>query len=186
MREINLLPPKRRWRLRSESIAVSITRFLRSIIDGLLIMSVTAVGISIIMWLLAVTANISTADDLKQEVSRFQELRDEVSLKNQSFEAISAIGIKRIVWSDVLSSFFQSVPRGILLHDLSVKVEFGDGLPASATMEVNGQALTRNTLIVYSEDLKGLGFVKGVNFPTSNLLERVNPVFNLEIDIKKP
>lgn len=186
MREINLLPPKRRWRLRSESIAVSITRFLRSIIDGLLIMSVTAVGISIIMWLLIVTTNISTADDLKQEVSRFQRLRDEVSLRNQSFEALSAISVKRIVWSDVLASFFKAVPRGILLHDLSVQAEFEGGLPVSATMEVNGQALTRNTLIIYSEDLKGLDFVQGVNFPTSNLLERINPVFNIKLDIKKP
>lgn len=186
VREINLLPPERRRRLRNESMAVSLTGILKSINTGLVTMTLIAVAIVVAIWLFAVAVKPTTAEELSQVVDEYQGLRDEVAQKNAVLERLTALGRERIVWSELLSGFFALAPPGVTLHRLGGDVTFVEGAVSSTVLNFGGQAVSRSALIVYEEKLRGMKQVQEVSSPTSNLLERSNPVFQFSLTLTSP
>lgn len=181
-REINLLPPERRRRLRNESIAVSITDIIRSVNNGLLLMTLIGGAIIASIWLFSIAGVDTTEAELKQVVGDYQVLRDSVAEQNSVLDRLVSLGEGRIVWSDVLRDFFATTPPGITFHRMSGSLTFTEGVVVSGGLSFSGQAVTRSTLTFYeSERLRVADWVKQVDSPTSNLLERNNPLFQFSV-----
>lgn len=180
-REINLLPPERRRRLRNESMAVSLTDIIHSVNNGLLLMTLIGGAILASMWLFAVADTPTTEGELKQVVDNYQVLRDSVAEENAVLEHLASLGQERIVWSEVLRDFFAVTPPGITLHRLDGELSFMEGAVSAGGLTFSGQAVTRSTLTVYKNRLQEQPWVKRVDSPTSNLLERNNPSFQLSV-----
>lgn len=185
IREINLLPPERRRRLRNESMAVSLTDIVRSVNTGLLLMSLIAGAIAISLWLFSIAGARTTEAELKDVVTEYQVLRDSVAEQNAVLERLALLGAGRIIWSEVLGDFFAITPPGITLHRLSGSLTFTEGVITAAGLNFSGQAVARSTLTFYeSERLRAADWVARVDSPTSNLLERNNPLFQFNVVLK--
>ncbi len=181
-REINLLPPERRRRLRNESMAVSLTDIVRSINNGLLLMTLIGGAIIVSLWIFSVAGARTTEAELNQVVTDYQGLRDSVAEQNAVLERLALLGGGRILWSEVLHTFFAITPPGITLHRLSGSLTFTEGVITTAGLSFSGQAITRSTLTFYeSERLRAAEWIKQVDSPTSNLLERNNPLFQFSL-----
>jgi Tfp pilus assembly protein PilN len=184
--EINLLPPERRRLVRNESIAVSIINIVKSMNAGLLLMTVLALVMVGAVWLYSWAATPTTQEELNQAVDQYQTLRDRIAQENVVLERLEEVGQKRIAWSEMLIDFFATTPPGVTLSRLGGDVVFADGVVASGTLNFAGQAATRNALTIYEERLRSLPGVRQVNSPTSNLLERTNPLFQFTLTVAPP
>lgn len=184
VREINLLPPERRRRLRNESMAVSLTDIIKSVNAGLLLMTLVAAAIVTSLWLFSVAAQPTTAEDLRQVVAEYQRLREAVAQENAILERLAALGRERVVWSDLLGDFFTATPPGVTLHRLGGDITFVEGARSSAVLNFGGQAVARSALIIYEEKVRQMKHVQDVTSPASNLLERSNPLFQFSVVLK--
>ncbi len=181
-REINLLPPERRRRLRNESMAVSFTDIVRSINNGLLLMTLIGGAIVLSLWLYSIAGVRTTEAELQQVVTDYQALRDSVSEQNAVLERLASLGEGRILWSEVLRDFFAITPPGITFHRMSGSLTFTDGAVTAGGLNFSGQAAARSTLTFYESDrLRAAKWVKQVDSPTTNLLERNNPFFQFSV-----
>lgn len=179
--EINLLPPDRRRRARNESLAVSVTRIVKSINIGLLLLTTLAGAFVAALWVYSLAARPTTEAELTGVVDEYQALRDRVAEENAVLARLESLGRRRLVWSEVLQDFFAITPPGITLSHLDGALTFVDGEITAGGLTFGGQAVTRNSLKVYEEKMKGLAGVQQVNSPTSNLLERNNPSFQFSL-----
>lgn len=184
MQEINLLPPERRKLLRNESIAISLHGFLKSINAGLMLLTVIGVALIVGLMIMSYAAARTTSQELQAMVDEYQNLRDIIAEQNKVFEYVAAVGRDRIVWSTIIRDFVGVVPPGVQIHTLAGRTVFAEGAVSSAQISFKGQAITRSTLVIYEERLKALESVISLTSPTSNLLERNNPTFEFDIDIR--
>lgn len=183
-REINLLPPARRSRLRRESVAVSLTDIGQGINTGLLLMTLIGVAIIFSIWLFSVASTPTTEEELNQVVARAHELRDTVAEKNAVYERLANIGEKRVVWSNVLHDLLAATLPGVTVHQLSGKLGLEEGAVNSGTLSLSGGAITRGTLIKYEEKLRNLTWAREVTAPSSNLLERTSPTWQFSVVVE--
>jgi len=181
MKEINLLPPDRRKVLHSESLLEAAIHFLRSGIIGLLLLTGVAVASIVVLVVVAGFSASATQAELDEAVARYQALRDRVVEENGVLEFVSMLGGRRIVWTKLVGQVFEAVPAGISLNDAGGTLTVENGDIDSAVMTVSGRAATRSTLVIFQEKLKSLSIVQEVESPTTNLLERTNPPFEMTV-----
>lgn len=185
IREINLLPPDRRRRLRRESVAVSLADIGQGINTGLLLVTLIGVAIIFSIWLFSVASTPTTKEELNQVVVRAQQLRDTVAEKNAVYERLADIGQTRVVWSNVLHDLLAATLPGVTVHQLSGKLGLEEGAVNSGTLSFSGGAITRGTLIKYEEQLRSLPWAREVTAPSSNLLERTSPTWQFGVVVEE-
>ncbi len=97
---------------------------------------------------------------------------------NSQLEAISVITDKLIPWSKVFDEINSATPV-----DINIKNETADG--ESGLVLISGFASTREGLLDYQKKLQGLPFVKTVDLPLENLVERENIGFQISVLIDR-
>lgn len=186
MREINLLPPARRKVLRRESLMVSTQDFLTSVTMALVLTTCVGVLLIGVLWALSLAATRTTAGELKEAITEYKSLREDIARQNLFLEEIAALGRKRIVWSDVVREVIAVVPPGVTIEETQASVEFDKKNIKAAKLVIKGRAITRSTLTVFEGRLRALSIVGAVKSPTTNLLERNNPGYQFDIILKLP
>ncbi len=83
---------------------------------------------------------------------------------------------ERLEWSALLPDLLAALPAGTEMNHLS-------GERDSHRLTLQGRASARSTLTVLENKLKALPWVKSVEAPRANLLERVGPEFTFTLSL---
>lgn len=185
-KEINLLPPERRRGLRRDAMLDWAGRALNSLNLALWLVTCVA-GVLIVIMAGAVWQGSGGEEygKLVVAVKEYQDLREEVAEKNQLFGQAAAVGHNRIVWSDALRRVVPNLPPAKVSEFRGV-TKVSDEQINEATLTITGQAPTRGTLTSITDRLRDLDIVKEVKSPTSNLLDALNPRFELVLELNVP
>ncbi len=176
-RHLNLLPVERREHLRRGALLVSSVRIVKTLLMGLGVMSGGAVLIGLSLWGLTFTYASSGSSELEQQVGAYVQLKDIIARQNQVLNQVNRLGSERLVWSDYLGGFLSEVPPGTTINILTADT-------TSGMVTFSGEALTRNSLVVFEERLSQLEWVASVAAPRQNLLQRSNPEYSFELKLK--
>lgn len=196
MREINLLPPHRRQSLQREVVAISLSRFLNSLIVAIGLVGGSGIVVIIGLWVYATSLSVASDAELEQTITTYQELRDGIASQNLFLTEVHAQAATRVVWSDFASSVLTVVPAGADvtgfsgLSPLSVgtataEEEGVDETTEAPTFTLSGRAVARSVLTVFTDRLKGIKGVTAVEAPNSNLLHRENPEYTYTLKLDK-
>jgi len=179
MLETNLLPASEQKFLRTEKLFRTV--FLAFVL-GLLTLAVVA-GF---FWAMRQIV-ILNADGVANQVRSLEKTVQE-STEGQVQEKINSLN------SDInfLSSNYTSQPHWTLvleklgaLTPTSIKFTKVEGNTKDLTLTISGVASSRTDLISFQDTLKQADFVEKMETPLSNIIERENLVFEINLVIKK-
>lgn len=175
LHEINLLPVDRRRALSRQRLVAIVDRIIRNITVGLVVVTVCGVVIAVVLQGLAFTFSKITDVDVEQQIARYESARADVMDKNAVIRSMSSVSSNRLVWSDMIGELLSVVPPGMNISKMGG--EYGD----SSSLSFEGNATSRNTLVVFEGRLRDLEWAAGVESPHSNLIQRVDPSFKFNI-----
>lgn len=175
--ELNLLPPGRRHVLTRQLVWQSMGRALSSLSLGLLLLTIVGGVIGGSLQLAVWSYSQKGQTELDRAVARYTELRDAIAEQNAVLVEMSKLSNQRIIWSHLVQSLITSFPSGIALKNITAEA-------STRKLSFGGVAVARNTLIVLTERLKLLPWVAEVNAPLSNLVQKENPTFQIDLGIK--
>lgn len=150
----------------------------KNIAYGLAVLTASVGLLALVLQGLVFTASRGGQSQLDQQVAAYTKLKTEIEGKNKLYATLGEIQGSRVVWSDYLTEFFQTLPPGLVIEKLS-----GEYSERNPRLTFSGSAVNRNTLIVLQERLQGLEWVGGIDAPHSNLIDRVNPLYIFYVDI---
>lgn len=186
-REINLLPPSRRLRLRNETVIMSLQKIIRAINGSLVALTVVGLVAAIVLTALAPIINRGETTELEQVLEDYRSLRETIVTRNVLYRHIASIGAKRLVWTDLLREVLPTMPSGVRIVSLAGSLELDDqGEIVNAGLVLRGQAPTRTTLIIWQDQLRELAAVHDIVSPTSNLLDRTNLNYDVTLILTEP
>lgn len=189
LREINLLPPARRRLLRRQLVLTSLGAFCYSVLMGASVVAVAPLVVSGISAIAPLTITAPSAAELAQAVTQYRALRDTIAEQNAFLESLTTIQDHRIVWSTELERLLKLTPSQVTVEEITVTTKDEAGVISSAWITLRGHAINRNALTIFERQLRAQAGVVDVQSPTSNLLERTNPPYELTIvivDTKQP
>lgn len=170
MHELNLLPSHRRRSLRHQATLISLRHFFDSLLLGAGLLTI----VGFVMWTLllffATTASEGSANELLQEMQRYQQLRDEIAEQNSFLGEIHTTSTKRLVWSVWLQQFLERIPQGVDIAQIAGHREATAENGERVTATVSGRAASSRTLDTFTRELHALPQVASVDAPLSNLL----------------
>jgi len=178
VRHLNLLPQDRRKDLRREVLISAANRFLRSVLLGLGIMTVAAVGAIIVTGTLSVTASGLADSELINQVKLYNDLGAEINEQNERLELVNSLDKDRVLWSEALTSLLGIVPPDTTIETIR-------GQTDQTKLLFEGVAPTRTSLVIFRERLLALPWVVEVEAPGSNLLSRDNPRYIFTLFVNK-
>lgn len=178
IRELNLLPPARRRYLAQQLMLNAAVRFLHSV--NLSLGIVTAAGLTaiVILQILVTLLSSATTTILADEVKNYQELRTKIAKQNENLSAMAKLSKDQTVWSEIFADLFSTMPPGTKMSSISGEAN------VITKISFSGQAFSRSALVVLQDRLQNLPWVKEVQAPNSNLLERVNPTYTFDVILK--
>lgn len=184
-REINLLPPMRRRVLRREHILALFSKFLLTLVIGSVMMSAAAGAAVGWLALASRSAATTTQAEFKNTLEKYQTLKKNITVQNDSLKSLVDLNKRRFVWSDFLHALIKATPQGIVISHLSGAYDAA-GTAARPTLTVRGEAANRNLLLTFQNALQKISQIDTVNSPVSNLLERFNSQFQFDVQLKPP
>lgn len=175
-KEINLLPLPRRRQLARRFFEHTLRRFCTSLLWGLLLLS--AVGVTVFTGLQLATSWLypSAETALEQAVIDYRSETRLIQEQNTLIAAMQSHHDERLEWSTLLPDIFAVFPAGTEITHLS-----GDREGHRLTLQ--GRASARSALAVLENKFKTLPWVKSVEAPRTNLLERVAPEFTFTLGL---
>jgi Tfp pilus assembly protein PilN len=176
MRQLNLLPPRRRENLRREFLLAAGRRFTASVVGGLLLVSLGGLVAIGLMMVLSALDQRSGEDELAESVQQYRQIRAEIAASNRLIATIDELGKDRIVWSDLIAEVLSAVPAGATVESLQI-----DGRNALFTF--SGVAPSRTSLVEFEERLRQLSWAGSIDAPRDNLLKAVNPDYRFSIQV---
>lgn len=152
---------------------------------GLALWFMMFVGIILLvsLWILSVAAESTTTIELQAEVANYKSIRKEVAQQRALLEQVYGVAENRVVWADVFEQLLKTVPSGVQMTAFTGQSEISDD-ETMASLVIRGQAVTRNVLKAFESRLQNIVLVTGIESPTSNLLDRENPTFELKLLIQ--
>lgn len=176
--ELNLLPYERRRLITRQLVWGSIYDWLKSLVAGLLIITLAGVmsigGLQLAIW----AATRGTQAEFDTALDRYKGLRDLIAQQNISLKEMGSLSELRVVWSEIFPGVLAAIPPGVGFKSVV-------GIIDDKKLSLVGQAVVRSTLIVFEDRLKVLPWVKEVKFPLSNLVQRDNPTFQFDLFMKE-
>jgi hypothetical protein len=181
MKNLNLLPQQRLHNLRREMVILAATRFLTSVLIGLIILTGVGGAIGSGLWVLSFVGSSAAEAGLSVQLTEYRRARAAIDQRNLLLTSAADIGQGRIVWSDVLATWLLAVPPGATVDRVEA---ISDDEPR---LSFYGTAPTRASLVVFEEHLRQLSWAKEVDAPRENLLRQVNPnyTFTVHLDLAK-
>lgn len=182
---INLLPPQRRNILRRKHFFGRISRALDNVLLGLLLMTFTGVLLASTYYVLGMFNESTMLDEKEEAVQANKALRTAVAEQRLLLEQAVKVGENRLAWSDVIREVIQALPPA-QVKEMNAQAEFSDDEISSPRMTIVGRAPTRAALASITSRLQAIPGIKEVKSPTSNILDAVNPSFELVILLEDP
>lgn len=178
MRELNLLPPERRRQLSTQLVLNSLIYFLYSILLGLGLVTLVGLTLGVTFQVLGTYLSTQTTVTLEGQVKRYQEVRTQIAKENESLLFMAQANQDRVLWSVLWPDVFPALPPGTTVSGVS-----GNILP-QPHLSFSGAATSRASLVVLEDRLKQLSWAASVTAPSSNLLQRVNPTYTFQMQVK--
>ncbi|PIT98518.1 MAG: hypothetical protein COT71_00260 [Candidatus Andersenbacteria bacterium CG10_big_fil_rev_8_21_14_0_10_54_11] len=176
MRYLNLLPPERRAALGHERLFSSLLALGRTLLAGLLLLTFTGFALGFGLRVLLATSPTDATPALLEQVRQFSELRNAVDRSNALVEDLAQLGEERVLWSRVLASLLAVVPDGTHIDHIHIDA-------AAQTLTLSGIAPNRLAVVALETELRSLAWVAAVNAAENNLLERLNPQYQFELEV---
>lgn len=175
-KEINLLPLPRRRQLARRFFERALRRFCTSLLLGLLLVSIT--GVTVFAGLRLATSWLypSAGAALEKAVVDYRSETRVIQEQNALIAAMQSHHEERLEWSVLLPDLFASFPAGTEVNHVTADRE-------SRRLTFQGRASARSTLAVLENKLKNLPWVKSIEAPRTNLLERVSPEFTFTLGL---
>lgn len=183
--DINLLPPQRREMIQRSARMVSWGRFVDGLAISLMLMTCTGVVLLAALWVTFLSARDDQTGELKKVVGEYRELREAVANQNQVLEQAARLGSGRMLWAELVQTVLSNTAPA-QVREVRASVQTESELVQRATLTLIGTAPSRSSLAAVAQRLEALEEVADVQSPTSNLLNRENPSFELIINIKLP
>ena len=169
----NILPPEKKDTLRLGLImaylqTVVMFVFITAFFVGGILFSVRMIYAGNDEALKQSTTESDGADDAATEIQRL----------NAYLKRIDGITADAAAWSDRLAEFGRAVPAGIQLQNVSFS--------PSSKINIIGLAAHRDDLLLLQERLARLSYVKEVSSPLSNLFQKKDVKFEINMTVKPP
>ena len=115
-------------------------------------------------------------------------MRQEVTQQNSYLSDITELGKKRVIWSDFLHSLFGAIPQGITISSISGQVATSGNnsreKESVTKCSIKGEAPNRDALLAFQTTLRNLPGVADIVSPISNILGRLHPTYQIDINLK--
>lgn len=175
-RYLNLLPPERRTALGHEQLYGGLLTVLRTVLAGLSLLTMAAVGLGVALQVLLAMAPTDAAETLQDQLAVYRELTTTIDQYNLLLEEIGRIDTERILWSRVMIGALGSLPPGVVVDELLIDAD-------TLTMTFLGRAPDRSAVVALETRLRALPWVATVTSPRDNLLDRFNARYQFELQV---
>lgn len=173
MIKINLLPKELKQEIEQRKTNFSVI--------GMLILSFIIVGLTCELLFATRKLLASNLESVKEQYQAFEqyfnsdknkEIEAKVKYVNKLFSDINKIQQEKSSWSEVLIEISSLTPSEIVLNDVKLdKLE--------NKVKITGFAKTREKLLAYEEFLRNFKYLKGINLPSSYLINPVDISFEM-------
>jgi Tfp pilus assembly protein PilN len=179
MLDTNLLPDSEQKFLRTEKLFRTI---LFAFFLGLLTLAVVAGFFWAMLQVVilnadGVAAQVQSLEKAAQESTAGQ-VQEKISLLNKNINSLSNNYSNQTHWTVVLEKLLALTPVTIRFTRLDAATE-------EATLEISGVATSRADLISFQDTLKAAAFVQKMETPLSNIIEKEDVVFEINLVVKK-
>ena len=179
MREINLLPPTRRSKLKKQWLRHAVLQLLHHFQIALGVVTILGFIVGGILQVLLLFTPTSAENALATLVNQYQREKQEIVQKNLILQELATTATSRIVWSDNISELLAAIPPGT-----SIRAMRSAG--SSPSLTFSGTSVNRNSLIILQTRLEQFSWAQTVTSPLQNLLDRENPEYSFTITVKDP
>lgn len=173
-KEINLVPLRRRRQLIRRFYELELRRFVMSLLLATLLVTVSGVVAVVGLQVMAGVIGGAAREELDTAVIDYRAETRLILEQNAEIVEMQRHHEQRLEWSGWLPDVFASLPGGVVISQLS-------GAREGRELQVVGHAPARSAVIVLEDKLKTLPWVKTIEAPHSNLLERLSPEFIFKI-----
>lgn len=111
----------------------------------------------------------------------FEQVKDIIASTNKKLEAVQSSQYGKLKPTDTVSLITQSKPAGVQVYKLRLE-EVDD--EQAATINITGNASTRDSLLSFEKNLKNNSQVTSVELPISTLADRRNAEFSMTVTMK--
>lgn len=173
---INLIPPKLKKEKDSRKTAGIFFTFLNIILMVLIIVTSTCVAANYYY-----KKDLKTIKDRTDEqqitLSKFSDLKTEVSTVNSKLDVINNIDSSRILWSNIVAEIGRCTPTEVQIKTLT---------STDNKITITGNAATRRDIAKFKEKLESSKNFKNVVFTSSSLIEESNNYgFDLNCELEE-
>ncbi|MEK9152242.1 MAG: PilN domain-containing protein [Patescibacteria group bacterium] len=171
---LNLLPPQKKDALRQGFLLAYVQTMV--FLFFLVAVMVAAVLIPVRIMLKADYDDIvrQTSPEKDEFAAALAEIRD----INAFLKRIDGLQTSSVPWSATLRSLTDLAPAGVHLETLAVG--------AHSAITLSGTAETRDDLLTFEERLKSAPFLSKVESPLSNILQKKNVKFEIQVTYRVP
>ena len=174
MNFINLVPENQKKILNRERM------FL--LLHGIIGMIVVVIAFNAIMLTGARFILINHYNNLKNDSALVNteliNLQNDIIEINKKINDAQKIQTSFVKFSDLSSSINKLAPKGIIVEFMHIDAKDNN-------LRINGISKNRELLLVLKDNLENSGFVKKLESPLSNLLEKENIEFRFSADLNK-
>lgn len=172
MIRLNIIPQNLKDEIRLENIYESYKSFL--IFCCILLAPFIAVFFGLFFYLGSYGENVRNESSVSSEST--ENYANRVIEINSKLAFIEKMQEKEMRWTSFLADFSKNVSDGISIKSFSVK-------QAAGTLNISGQAKTRDALLEFERNLKAIKYLSGIEIPLQSLLEKEDIEFNLQLKI---
>jgi len=104
--------------------------------------------------------------------------QEKINQLNQAVNTQAKLIANQPQWTPLIEKLLAVTPGGIILNEL-----IGDS--EEMTLEISGQAQTRQQLIDFQDTLEGMDFTESLDAPLSNIIEKESVPFDMTVTLKK-
>lgn len=173
MISLNLLPTTKKEELKFRKIYLMAQKILFILLLFTFFLSITILSANLILAsAFKDTAFSSSLVNASGKSSRYNLIETNEMVKN-----IKEIQDNFINYDDLMVKITEIIPKDITLNRLSIDT-------AANKVSMSGYAKTRSDLIALQNNFKNFEFFDNLESPISNLLEKRDIIFNINVDLK--
>lgn len=172
MISLNILSPAKKEAAERQLIILSIQYFF-----SCALIAICVVGTILLITKLIMQNSFDQAVAQGALVTReYGVLNQRVYLENQKIKFLTAVQKDFITWSPTMAAITALTPKNIELYSISVS-------DSSKAIKFSGQAITRDDLLFYKQQLESSPLLKKVSLPIENLLEAEKVNFDITAEL---
>jgi|GEM_PF-2021745 Tfp pilus assembly protein PilN len=171
MKSINLLPAVEQKELRLQFLVQKLSRFWFWIIGSLVVFFALTLATRFYLERM-ITDTQSQIEQNKTLLNSadYKDLQNQIQLLNKNIKEIKNLQSQHYYWSNALVQLANLVPADMQLNQVHFDRSTGQ-------IDVNGQAVTRESVLTFWSNVIKSDYFKNINFPLANLERAKYPDF---------